>query len=402
MPTLIEAKHKVSELSKRGMDIVESPTMTSAEKKDALDKLEPDIKHYMDEIKQLEFVEGKRAQFLSASAPTEEHSADVAQPETRSLAEQFVQSPEFRSINSKGRFGTGAIELKTAATVAEGTLAAALVTPFYRAGITDLRFQPLVVADLFAQGAIDSNVLSYAKESAFTDGSAKVAEGGAKPYSDDTFVRLTEQLGKIATLAKLTNEILEDASAIQSFLSARLVGAVGRKEQSELLNGVGLPGLNGLLARSGMATTITQAASPDTAVDAIYRQITQIRTVSFVEPTGIVMNPIDWQKARLAKDNQGQYYAGGPFTGAYGTGSIGNPYTLWGLPVAVTPAVAAGTAVVGAFQEGGQIFRKNGITVEMTNSNVNDFENNLVTMRVEERALLAIYRPSGFGLVTLL
>jgi len=233
-------------------------------------------------------------------------------------------------------------------------------------------------------------------------GTATVAEGAKKPYSDDTFVRLTEQLGKIATLAKLTNEILEDASAIQSFLSARLVNAVGRKEQSELLNGVGLPGVSGLLGRAGLAATVVQAIAPDTAVDAIYRQITAIRTVSFVEPTGIVMNPVDWQKARLAKDNQGQYYAGGPFTGAYGTGSIGNPYTLWGLPVAVTPAMIAGTALVGGFADSAQIFRKNGITVEMTNSNVDDFENNLVTMRVEERLLLAVYRPSAFGKVTVL
>jgi hypothetical protein len=58
--------------------------------------------------------------------------------------------------------------------------------------------------------------------------------------------------------------------------------------------------------------------------------------------------------------------------------------------------------VVGNFQVGGQIFRKGGITVEATNSNNDDFVKNLVTIRAEERLLLAIYRPNAFGTVTAL
>ena len=405
MPTILEAKEKVRELSKRGLDVVESASMTSAEKKEALDKIDPDIKHWMGEVADLEMIDGKRKSFLAAAGPADvvEQSDDSAgRADTRSIGKQFTDSEAFKGIRSNSRFSTGAVEIKTAATIAEGTLGSALLTPDYLPGIVDLRFMPLVVSDLFAQGALSGNVLSYAKESAFTDGTAPTAEGAKKTYSDDAFVRLTEQLGKIATLAKLTTEMLEDVPAVQSFLSNRLVNAISRKEQGELLNGTGLPSVNGLLLRSGLASTIVQANTADSPVDAIFRQITQIRTTSFIEPTGIVMSPIDWQKARLAKDTAGQYYAGGPFTGAYGTGSLGNPYTLWGLPVAVSPAIATGTVLVGGFKECAQIFRRNGITVDMTNANVDDFENNLVTMRVEERLLLAVYRPSGFGKVTVL
>jgi HK97 family phage major capsid protein len=121
--------------------------------------------------------------------------------------------------------------------------------------------------------------------------------------------------------------------------------------------------------------------------------ITQIRVNSFIEPTNIVVDAGSWQNVALTKSSQGVYYAGGPFMNA------GNP-NLWGLPVVVTPRMPAGTAVVGNFAVGGQIFRKGGITVEATNSNNDDFVKNLVTIRAEERLLLAVYRPNAFGVVT--
>ena len=77
------------------------------------------------------------------------------------------------------------------------------------------------------------------------------------------------------------------------------------------------------------------------------------------------------------------------------------PSTYPGLTVDVTTAIAQGTVLVGGFQESAQIFRRQGVTVEMTNSNVDDFVNNLITVRAEERLALAVYRPAGFGKVTL-
>jgi HK97 family phage major capsid protein len=73
---------------------------------------------------------------------------------------------------------------------------------------------------------------------------------------------------------------------------------------------------------------------------------------------------------------------------------------LWGKRVAVTPAMAATTALVGAFQQGGQIFRKGGLTVEASNSHADFFQRNLTAIRAEERLELAVYRPGAFGTVT--
>jgi HK97 family phage major capsid protein len=110
------------------------------------------------------------------------------------------------------------------------------------------------------------------------------------------------------------------------------------------------------------------------------------------------------------KDANGQYYGGGPFgfasygqsgqtTGTTTSLSAGTD-TLWGLRVVVTPAIAQGTALVGAFQLSAQVLRREGMRVEATNSNEDDFLKNLVAIRVEERLGLAVYRPAGFGTIT--
>jgi hypothetical protein len=42
------------------------------------------------------------------------------------------------------------------------------------------------------------------------------------------------------------------------------------------------------------------------------------------------------------------------------------------------------------------VFYRNGLTVDATNSNEDDFELNLITLRAEQRLALAILRPLAF------
>ena len=66
----------------------------------------------------------------------------------------------------------------------------------------------------------------------------------------------------------------------------------------------------------------------------------------------------------------------------------------------VTSALGAGTAVVGAFREAAQVFRRTGITVEATNSHDTYFARNMTAIRAEERLALAVYRPAAFCTLT--
>jgi HK97 family phage major capsid protein len=282
------------------------------------------------------------------------------------------------------------------ATLGEGVgSGAALVIPQYQPGIVSLAFKKLTIRDLLAAGTTQSNAIIYMQETAFTNAAAPVAEGAAKPESALVFAQHTDLVTKIAHWLPVTEEMLEDVSQIASYIDARLRLGVGLAVEDQLLNGNGTaPNLLGLLARPGLTPPVALVA-PDTNADVMYKAMMKVFNASFVMPDGHVMNPANWQSTALAKDTMGRYIGGGPFQPA--------PYpSLWGLPVDVTPSIAAGVGLTGAFASQAQVFSSGGLRVEASNSHQDFFIKNLVAIRAEERLALCVYRPGAFGTATAL
>lgn len=409
MPTLKEARDKVAELAKKGLETAQATDLNALEQKNALDKIDEDLKHWTGEVQALEHVDARRKEFMKVTGqPVEDAAGDHGeQGSVKSLGEQFVESDGYKNLVTRGLKGSnwssGDIELKT--TLTEGTTAspgpgnAPIATPTVLPGVVDIRFRQLVVADLFPSGSTSSPLIRYLVESAVTNAAAATAEGALKPESALTFAKVDEVLHKIATFLPVSDEMLEDWSQVQSYVNARLTLFVKLAEEAQLLSGDGTgANLVGLLNRAGLATSIVKGTAPSVAgdndMDAIYRQITAIRTASFLEPDAIVIDPVSWQNILISKaTGTGNYFANGPFVGQ-------QPNMLWGKNVVVTPAMAAGTALVGCFGQGAQLFRKGGITVEASNSHNDFFQRNLTAIRAEERLALAVYRPGAFGTVT--
>lgn len=415
MSKLIEAKNKVRELAKQALEVVEDQKLTFAEQKNLLNGvdgksgLEGDLKKWEEEVQSLEFVEEKRARFLKESGvQISDASADKSEAFAKSLGAQFVGSAGYKGMVDHGlkagSFTSGSVELKN--TLNEGTAAVpgggyspATAVPNLLPGVVDIRFQKLTVADLFQSGSTSINLIRYLVETAVTNAAASVGEGQLYPESAITFSKADEVLKKLATFLPITDEMLEDWQQTQSYVDARLNLFIKLQEEKQLLYGDGTGNnLVGLLNRSGLAGSIAKgtglSTATDNGMDAIYRQITQIRVTSFMEPDSIVMDPNGWQNVLLAKNSQGFYYANGPFASAESP-------SLWGKPVVATPSVTtANSAIVGAFQTSAQIFRKGGITVEASNSHADFFQRGMTAIRAEERLALAVYRPGAFGTVT--
>lgn len=264
-------------------------------------------------------------------------------------------------------------------------------------------FRRPVISDVLGEGTIgSSNAVTYLVEGAVEGAFSTVAEGGAKPqlHMADPTTR-TDALKKIAGFMKFTDEMVEDFPFWQSEINQRGLYLLALAEENQLLNGAGTGStVQGLLNRSGIQTE-TQAASDDSAQDAIFRAITKVQTGSGLAADAIIINPADYQALRLAKDANNQYYGGGFFSGEYGNGGIVAQPPLWGLPTVVTAAVPAKTVVVGALKASTTVYRKGGVRVESTNSHVDDFTNNLITTRIEERVALAVRIPSATVKVTL-
>lgn len=319
-----------------------------------------------------------------------------------SIGEAFVKSDAYHeavaAVKSGSRYTTKAVdtglELKALTTTGDR------VGGVQEAPIVLSALNRPIVGDLFAQGTLSGSVLSYLRETVATNAAAAVAESGVKPASVLTLARVDATLSKIATVLDVPDEFLEDMEAARSYIDGRLTLFIQQEEEDQLLNGSGTaPNVRGLLNTSGILTETSTAAADNFA--ALYRAITEVRTTALLEPDGVVINPTDYQRLRLETDSNGQFFGGGPFTGAYGNaGSVNDP-GVWGLRTVISPAVAAGTALVGAFGAGAQVFRKGGITVDSTNADGEKFRSNISTIRAEERVTLAVYRPAAFNRVTL-
>lgn len=273
-------------------------------------------------------------------------------------------------------------------------------------GIVELGQQMPMVADLFMQAQTDSPTVRYMQEATYTQAADMVTEGDEKPEAAFDLAEVDATVRKAAVFSRVTDETLEDFSQIRPYIDQRLSFMVRSKIDDQLLNGSGTaPQIQGLLGTSGIQTAEMSSNTAVKLAEAIMNAITKVRTVGFFEPDAIVIHPNDYQKLRLATDGNTQYYGGGFFQGQYGTG-YNDPGSLWGCRVVQTTAIseidlatpAAGNKgpVVGAFKLGGAVFYRNGLSIESTNTNEDDFINNLVTIRVEQRLALAVYRPLAF------
>lgn len=392
MSNLMELKAEMAGLVKAAKD----NTITD-EQADRFDGLKADIEKAQKREKSI--AEGEAIVKAMAEAPEVIPEASGA----KSLGEHFVKGLGSRSLKAPGTIAVPEFKASTdtQSTGVRGMSGAfgPLVTDVDTTFVHAVR-QRLVIADLLASGSVSGNAITYPVFGALEGGTGFVGEGGQKPQmhvADPTWV--TDALGEVAGWFKITDDMAEDLPYVVSEINTTALYDLAFKEEAALLSGNGTsPNLRGLLNRVGVQTEAS-ADKTDNA-DAIFRAITKVGIGSIFAADGIVINPTDYQALRLRKDANEQYYGGGFFAGQYGNGGIIEQPPLWGLRTVVSPAVAAGTVLVGAFNSA-KVFRKGGVRVESTNSHADDFTNDKITIRVRERLGLQVKYPAAFVKVTL-
>jgi len=331
--------------------------------------------------------------------------------DANTLGNALISSDEYRSIVPKSR-QKRSIYVET--NILPSQLARAAytgsgdgLTGYDRVpGIVELGQQQPTVADLFMQAQTDSPTIRFMKETTYTNGADTVLEGDDKPEAGFALEEVDVSVRKVAVWTKITDETLEDFAQVRPYVDQRLSFMVRSKIDDQLLNGSGTaPNIAGLLGTSGVQTAEMSSNTAVKLAEAIMNAITKVRVTGQFEPDAIVMHPNDYQKLRLATDGNTQYYGGGFFEGQYGK-EYSDPGRLWGLRLVQTTAIseidlatpAAGNKgpIVGAFKLGGAVFYRNGLAIESTNTDQDDFLMNLTTIRVEQRLALAIYRPLAF------
>ena len=269
----------------------------------------------------------------------------------------------------------------------------------FRRGIVNAKRDKLVIADLMgaAQVSPQTQTISYLVEKTprvAEGGAATVAEGARKPYVRfNLFDIESEKIHKIAALTRITEETAEDLTFVRSWINNQLTYELSVVEEEQLLRGDGTgANLTGLLNREG----IQQYDITGDLFDGVFLASQKVPEFTDLQADALVMNTADYVRVRLAKDANGQYLAGGPFQNQYGNGGIKINPEMWGLRTVDTPAIERGTYVLGNFRQGATVLRKGGVRVDSTNTNRDDFEYNLITLRAEERLGLMVERPAAF------
>jgi HK97 family phage major capsid protein len=327
----------------------------------------------------------------------------------------FIASKGYQQVKSPDTRGqtwtTGPIEVSSVQFLTKGTVlepgvggpGGGLVPPLYQPGVVSKLFEPLGVRDVFGSSQTTASQVRYVNEGTATSAAAGVAEGGTKPESTIAMSEIVEPVKKIATVLPISDELLEDAPSIQTYLNERLILFVSIEEERQLLRGNGTNELIGLFNRSGgqAINQYTKLAADDNATG-LARVLANTAGSSFLTPDAIIMHPTNWLNTRLLRDGTGgtagNFLGGGPFTGAYGTDGATGLFgqSLWNTRVVLSTIVGPGTALVGNFASGAHIWRRGGVSVEASNSHSDFFVKNLNMLRPEERLGLGLYRPVAF------
>lgn len=311
--------------------------------------------------------------------------------QVKSLGQLFSESDAFRDFRqtkseTKGCTFT-ADELDVKALFETG---AGWAPESRRSGrLAELPIRPIQILDLIPSGGIDDPAHVYMEETLRTESAAERAEGAA--YAEDAYelVERTSQVRSVGTSLPVTDEQLEDVSQARAYIDNRLNASVRRRLDGQVLNGNGTPpNLRGVLQTVGIQT---QAKGADPTFDAVHKAMTKTRVTGRASPNAIVLHPNDWESIRLTRTADGIYIMGNP--------ADSGPMTLFGLPVALSDAIAENTGLVGDFAGHSFLFNRRGIQIEVGYVNA-QFGEGKRTIRASLRAAFVVYRPSAFCTVT--
>lgn len=267
--------------------------------------------------------------------------------------------------------------------VAEG-----VVEPQRLPGIDRMPKQRLFIRDLIAPGRTTSAAIFWVQQTGFVNNAAVVAEGTKKPESTISFDTKITPVATIAHLFKASKQILDDFAQLQSTVDAEMRYGLKFAEEQEILfgdgTGVHLEGIVPQAQAFAPAFTVTD----QTPIDDLRLAILQSQ-LARLPADGFVLHFIDWAKIELTKDTAGRYILANPLR-------LAGP-TLWGLPIVATEVPEfEGEFLTGPFKTGAQLFDREDANVVISTENNDDFEKNMITIRCEERAALAVKRPEGF------
>jgi HK97 family phage major capsid protein len=262
--------------------------------------------------------------------------------------------------------------------------------PDYQPGVVSFSREQFRVRSLFPIIPTDAPQVNYQVLSTGAAQAAAVAEGAAKPEATVVLSQSVAPVRKLAVFLPITDEAVLDGAAFFQDILNDLTADLVRAENAQILSGSGVaPNLEGLTVVAG---TQSQARGTDSNMDTILKAMTKLRTGPYLEPSDVILNPLNYETVRLAKGTDGTYILGNPL-------SQDRP-SLGGARLHVTTDIAANTGLVMNAGEAARVYLRSDVRVEIATEHGEFFRSNLRAIVAEERLALAVRRPSAIVKLT--
>lgn len=341
-------------------------------------------------------------------------------PEMKSLGDLFTSSEEFKKLDN-GRNGAtmqSAWELKVAdigsmwragqqkdvyaGTV--GTVGDFTAQNVQRDPMIQRMRRKTRVRDLFPVQSTSAATIEFFQVGGFTNNASTVPQRNAgntafaaKPQSTLSFSSQQAPVRTIAHWEAAHRNVLADEPQLRGIIDNELLYGLRLVEDAQILAGTGAgedllgilntPGIQQYSWSNGASTPV-----PDTKADSIRRAAT-LSFLAYYEPTGVVVHPNDWEDIELTKNNNGDYLLAVSI-------ALGGEQRVWRMPVVDTPAIQEGTALLGSFGIGAQIYDRESANIRVAEQHADFFIRNAVVILAEERLALATKRPESFVEIT--
>jgi HK97 family phage major capsid protein len=311
--------------------------------------------------------------------------------ETKSIAEEIFDNPEFKRLGEMGGRGRAAIKIldfhkKSLTATGAGFTTSGVMAIDRVPGIVGTQFRQLRIRDLLRSQPTELAAVDYVKVSSFVNNASPQVEASAKQESTLTLASVSAQVRTIAHWVRASKQILQDLPGLTDTVNSHLIYGLRLKEEEQLLSGDGTgQNLDGLITN---ATNFDTSLLPSSynRLDIIATAICQAERSDYAVDT-IVLNTDDFWLMALTKTSQGEYIFGDP--------SAATIPRLWGRPVAVTNSISSGTFLVGSSMTA-LIRDRQDVIVEASENVGDDFLSNMIVLRCEERLALQIMRPAAW------
>lgn len=375
----------MSEAIMKGLELIESKLAEMSVKAEAEQKangkVSSDTQVAIDNIgiKQRELADEILQLKQRSTAP----GAETAKAET--WGDQFVKSTGLESFQ-RGMASKVRVEVKNTMTGSDTNVA-----PDRKPGIVPGAFAPMTLESFLPSAPTSSNAIEFTKESAFTNSAAEVVEGAAKAESALTWALVNMPISTVAHWIKISKQLAADNAQLAAYVDTRMRYGVNMRVETQLGAGNGTaPNISGILDTGNF----TAHGYLSGALGTVFPKLVLIRKMiadlaaGGDTPTAILLNPADWAAIEI------ELLTTAATQTRVSVDAAGNA-RLFGLPVIQSIGITADSVVVGNFAQAYMVYNRQDVTVELSDSDSDNFTKNLVTIRAERRLALATERPAA-------